>query len=75
MNFIAAIQHATIGYGIRRKAWNNTDAILHLNDKAELHWVPAIHNPEHQAPVKLGHGDICYDLTQSDIAANDWEAI
>lgn len=68
MNFIAAIQHATIGYGIRRKAWHE-NSILHLGDGAALYWT---HSKYQVALLGTDHG---FDVNAADIAATDWEAI
>jgi hypothetical protein len=78
MNFIAAIQHAAIGYGIRRKAWRN-DAILMLENN-QLHWIKdrnGVETPNNGIwnECKLMGADITHDLTAEDIAAQDWEAI
>lgn len=82
MNFIKAIQHATIGYGIRRAEWVRTqpddwpDLILHL-DCDGLRWV---NTPDGRAnvllpPVKLCGEDINYDLLVQDITADDWQVV
>ncbi len=71
MNFIKAIQHATIGYGIRRKAWRERpDCFLHLRDDGDLEW----DDPE-TIPCKLLGNDLAADLLPEDITATDWEAI
>lgn len=64
MNFIAAIQHASIGYGIRRKVWKR---MLHL-DQHELFWVDT-------ATSAQLCGLSILDVSVEDIKATDWEAI
>jgi hypothetical protein len=79
MNFIAAIQHATIGYGIRRKAWKH-DVILMLHNGSELHWLKdrngvSVENFGTWTQCHVLGSDKTHDLTAEDIAAQDWEAI
>lgn len=69
MNFIQAIQHATIGYQMRRKVWSS-DCRLRLYDNGELHWCAGIGV---EIPVKLLGEDRTFDLTDEDIQATDWE--
>ena len=79
MGFIGAIQHATIGYGVRRPAWHpdfvlwldrNTNELKLVNDKAR-----------DGEPVKEGvvinilGGSKAMDLDEEDLTANDWETI
>lgn len=62
MNFIQAVQHATIGYGIRRADWTS-DAILYMEPKTlgpALCWVK--------------NGRIA-NLGLLDIRADDWETV
>jgi hypothetical protein len=69
MNFLTAIKHAAIGYGIRRKSWPEENAILHLDNLNDLRWVRSgvlcllLGNPHD------------FDLTKEDIQAKDWEII
>jgi hypothetical protein len=42
MNFLKALQHAFIGYGIRRKSWDEK-AVLYFNyDKDSLHFLTGL---------------------------------
>lgn len=59
MNFIGAIQHATIGYGIRRRSWN----------KELMFYLDGVHLKQTDTDLPL------YVLCFSDFAAVDWEAI
>jgi hypothetical protein len=69
MNFLTAIKHAAIGYGIRRKGWEDEDAILYLDNFNELVWV-------HSGVTCTLIGDPeDFDLTVEDIKAKDWETI
>ena len=72
MNFLNAIRHAAIGYGIRRKAWANEDAILTLDNFAELYWM---HTTARNDPAKLAGPDRTYDLSVEDLQAKDWETV
>lgn len=71
MNFLKAILHAGIGYGIRRKAWP-PKAILSLDNFGELHWIDAV---EEESRCRLLTGDLSWDLSPEDIQANDWETV
>ena len=70
MNFLAAIKHAAIGYGIRRKVWHSK-AILHLNNLCELEW--CCDCDSHIAPL-LGP-DPAASVNAEDIKATDWETV
>lgn len=59
MNFIGAIQHATIGYGIRRRKW----------DKDLIFWLDGVHLKQTDTNLSL------YVLCFEDFVAADWEAI
>lgn len=81
MNFLSAIKHAVIGYGIRRKVWQK-DAILYLGSGGQdaLYWIyiPGAMRNERGGrgdSVKLCGPDKSYDLQPEDITADDWEAI
>lgn len=67
MNFIAAIQHATIGYGIRRKNWKE-NRTLYLNEDAELIETST------GARITLC-GELSCDLKREDLQATDWEVV
>lgn len=81
MNFLSAIKHAAIDYGIRRVVWPKY-AILSLGngnrgDTCQLYWLNVSKDqaaPCHE-PVKLCGPDLTYDLSPEDIAATDWEVI
>jgi hypothetical protein len=66
VNFISALKHATIGYGIRRKEWMEGHTMFMEND--ELFWT---HLPTH--PIIFFSGFM--GLNEQDIAAKDWETI
>lgn len=82
MDFIKAIQHATIGYGIRRAEWKRSvhedvtgpDLILHL-DHDGLRWVNTPDGRANGTPIKLCGDDMNYDLMAEDITADDWQVI
>jgi hypothetical protein len=74
MNFLKALQHAFIGYGIRRKSWDEK-AVLYFNyDKDSLHFLASFND---------GFGYVQADeqwepngLTIAEsFLATDWEAI
>ena len=71
MNFIAAVQHATIGYGIRRKRWSDKSILALGPDGHSFEWLEST-TPD---PVKLLGPDLTYDLTPDDIMAEDWETV
>lgn len=68
MNFLVAVQHATIGYGIRRRVWP-PKAMLYMQTY-ELYWVDGS-----DTPVKLLGDSVTADLQKEDIQGEDWEAI
>lgn len=72
MNFLAALKHAIIGYGIRRKSWPNKDAILHFTNLNDLEWLNRV--SEHTGPCVL-LGRRASDLHSDDLTAIDWETI
>ena len=74
MNFIAAILHATIGYGIRRKAWSE-GFTLHI-DNHELKWIDDKQQPatKHSPVCQIGQGGDMH-LGLEALRADDWEAI
>lgn len=87
MNFIKAIQHATIGYGIRRKEWHERNIlsldegiILSLDEgmvNPGLVWVDGAHfsNADHVGlRCKIG-GEFEFDLNAADLMATDWEVV
>lgn len=77
MNFIKAIQHATIGKRIRRRAWPMKDAILSLYEN-NLIWRQrrnAAGDMFIMHPCKLCGPDLTLDLQPEDLQANDWEAL
>lgn len=72
MNFIKAIQHATIGYGIRRKSWEVPfDTFLLLDHTGRLMWSP---NNVADFAILMGN-DPATDLNAEDLQATDWETI
>lgn len=73
MNFIKAVQHATIGYGIRRKAWA-PHAILSLGNLGEFYWLNDTFRTT-ETPVQLCGPDKAFDLQPHDLQATDWECI
>lgn len=68
MNFIAAIQHASIGFYIRRKQWPNY-AMLRM-EGVQLWWVNGV-----TFPANLLGIDKTGDVSAEDIQANDWEYV
>lgn len=75
MNFLSAIKHAAIDYGIRRRAWARRDAILCLGNGTngcELYWIDGVGK---DTPVKLCGTDAAFDLIVEDIQAQDWEVV
>lgn len=74
MNFIKAIQHATIGYGIRRIEWRlNPNCWLSLDNFGDLQWCEAnVAGPARLVPVDI---DLAVDITAEDIRATDWETL
>lgn len=71
MNFIGAIQHATIGYGIRRRIWA-ARVLLHLQDH-DLVWLEE--PPSGNNVCELLGPDKFYHLQPEDITATDWETV
>lgn len=75
MNFLSAVKHAAIDYGIRRRAWARQDAILCLGNGTkgcELYWTSGVGT---DTPVKLCGSDRTFDLSVEDIQAQDWEVV
>lgn len=82
MNFISALLHANIGYGIRRKAWHEK-AVLYL-EQTQLFWMDDAKKQrtkfvEPQAgksnEVRLCGPDLTFDLQPEDFNGIDWEVI
>lgn len=71
MNFIKAVRHGTIGYGIRRRMWTR-DAILTVDNFGELYWTNGVCT---NTPVMLCGPDKAFDLSVEDIQAQDWEVV
>lgn len=71
MNFLAAILHAGIGYGIRRKSWNK-DAVLYLDNLKVLRWLYG--NAKDEEARLLGP-EVSIDVTSEDVRAKDWETV
>lgn len=69
MNFIRAIQHASIGFLIRRKAWQNF-AVLRLVNYDQLYWINGI-----QCSCHILGSDKGTDLMPEDLAATDWTTL
>lgn len=78
MNFLCAIKHAAINYGIRRRVWVSS-AILSLSNGCELYWLETSKGGKHgddlNPPCKLLGPDKAYDLQPEDIVAQDWEVV
>lgn len=81
MNFLSAIKHAIICYGIRRKVWVS-GAILslgngHTSDTCQLYWLDREKDGKRcvDPPCKLLGPDKTHDLQAEDLIALDWEAI
>lgn len=76
MNFITAIQHATIGYGIRRQTWILSRWMLLDDSGHHLIWniVPNGYGTRDGNITLLGP-DPSWDITEEDIKATDWEAV
>jgi hypothetical protein len=74
MNFINAIQHATIGYGIRRRAWRENDRCwLTLDNFGNLQWCEGnVGGEARLIPIII---DPSRDMIDEDIRALDWEAV
>jgi len=70
MNFLNAIRHAAIGYGIRRKIWGS-DSILSMDNGCCLWWI----NTQEDREARLLGPDRSLDLTAEDIQATDWETV
>lgn len=70
MNFLKAIQHATIGYGIRRKCWG-PKAILSLDNFARLYWL----NSDCRLSAIFVQETDSYNLSLEDINSTDWETV
>jgi hypothetical protein len=75
MNFIAAIQHAGIGYGIRRTCWHG-DAILHTNNMHELPWLTRKGEDQpYAAPFAKDRAQSAHEITMEDVMAQDWDTV
>jgi hypothetical protein len=81
MNFYGAIQHASIGYGVRRKQWAENSILFFDHDKCQLCWLNATYV---ENGVEHGKGTVAkllglqyatLDLTAEDIKATDWDTI
>lgn len=79
MNFMMAVKHAVIGYGIRRAEWKQVhggpDLILTLDHTGEFYWCTAPVPENTNRPVQLLGPDMNHDLLSADIKAEDWEVI
>lgn len=79
MKFITAIQHATIGYGIRRKVWPE-NVIIYL-ENYELRYMNDANKNRTQGitgnnnEIQLLGPDQTFDLQAESVIATDWEAI
>lgn len=67
MSFLMALRHAFIGYGIRRKSWNDNRLTLVWEDD-ELRFLQS-------GPQDAGLIWSWTDLNISDLNATDWETI
>ena len=72
MNFLKALQHAFIGYGIRRKAWRE-EAILYFDLDGTgpddgLRWMQS-------GPHDATRAFVWPDISYEDMGATDWEVI
>ena len=72
MNFLNAIRHAAIGYGIRRKPWPE-NSILSLDNACVLRWLHKINVRDDEC--KLLGPDTTLDLQAWDIVACDWDTV
>lgn len=73
MNFLGALQHAFIGYGIRRKAWNHSPIIYYDHDDQRLRFLGTNKDTDNGLLVSFAAeegGDV---LTPEDCNAMDWE--
>ena len=70
MNFIAAIQLATVGLNVRRKAWGPAVTIGIVGFGC-LEWT----NNSVYKPVHLLGNDAGISMTEEDIKATDWEVL
>jgi hypothetical protein len=77
MNFITAIQHLPLGYGIRRKPWNKEAILMQPDQAGVLIWMyshlPAKLRPDLQHPF-TSH-EATDSITCCDIIATDWETV
>lgn len=70
MNFLNAIRHAAIGYGIRRKSWPD-GWILSIDNACRLWWLPmAPGRQDEMCGLLDDHG-----LDDGDITAEDWTTV
>jgi hypothetical protein len=60
MNFYKALQHAFIGYGIRRKPWSDNVILYYDHEKEDLRYTNS-HSPS--------------TISDIDFHATDWETI
>lgn len=78
MNFLAAVLRASLGYKIRRRAWNK-DALLRFVNASpiypHLQWAQNKFAGWENEPAGLLGDDASFDLTAEDIVSLDWEAV
>jgi hypothetical protein len=67
MNFIQAVQHGSIGYGIRRAIWPK-DVILTVNNFGGFDWMLG-------GEAELLGDDPASDLSVEDVKSEDWVTI
>ena len=70
MNFIAALQLATIGFNIRRKSWSPSVTIGIVGFGC-LEWT----NNSVYKPVHILGKDAGISLVEEDLTATDWEIL
>lgn len=76
MTFIKAIQHATIGYGIRRKAWTERENCYLELRYNELWWAAGnVVDREAKLCPDIEDADLAIDIIPEDIVAIDWEIV
>ncbi len=76
MNFMMAVKHAVIGYGIRRACWQPS-AILSMDNFGNFYWLsmPAYLRVNDDRAAKLLGPDATFDLQDCDIIATDWVTV
>lgn len=73
MNFLTALQHAFIGYGIRRKSWNKTAVLQWHQQEKKLGF--GLINTGTVIWARISNLDAGDTISIQDANATDWEAI